>query len=52
MTLYAGIDLHSTNSVLAIIDQDGKRLHRRRYGNDIELILVQFGADPRKRSAR
>jgi len=39
MTLYAGIDLHSTNSVLAVIDQEGKRLHRRRYGNDIDLIL-------------
>lgn len=39
MTLYAGIDLHSTNSVLAVIDQDGKRLHRRRYSNDIQHIL-------------
>lgn len=39
MTLYAGIDLHSTNSVLAVIDHDGKRLHRRRYGNDIDLIV-------------
>lgn len=39
MTLYAGIDLHSTNSVLAVIDQDGKCLHRRRYSNDIENIL-------------
>jgi transposase len=39
MTLYAGIDLHSTNSVLAVIDEDGKRLHRRRYGNDIERIV-------------
>ncbi len=39
MALYAGIDLHSTNSVLAVVDEDGKRLHRRRYGNDIEVIL-------------
>ena len=35
MTLYAGIDLHSTNSVLAVVDQDGKRLHRKRYPNDL-----------------
>lgn len=39
MKLYAGIDLHSTNSVLAVVDADGKRLHRRRYSNDIESIL-------------
>jgi transposase len=39
MTLYAGIDLHSTNSVLAVVDQDGKRLHRKRYPNDLDRIL-------------
>lgn len=39
MALYAAIDLHSTNGVLAIIDQDGKRLHRRRYDNDIGRVL-------------
>jgi transposase len=39
MSLYAGIDLHSTNSVLALIDQDGKRLHRKRYPNDLGRIL-------------
>lgn len=39
MSIYAGIDLHSTNSVVAVINQDGKRLHRRRYSNDIQDIL-------------
>lgn len=39
MSMYAGIDLHSTNSVVAVIDQSGKRLHRRRYPNDLPRIL-------------
>ena len=39
MTMYAGIDLHSTNSVLAVINHEGKRLHRRRYRNDLQSIL-------------
>jgi len=26
MKLYSGIDLHSTNSYLAIIDENGKRI--------------------------
>jgi transposase len=39
MSIYAGIDLHSTNSVVAVIDQSGKRLHRRRYPNDLPGIL-------------
>lgn len=39
MSLYAGIDLHSTNSVLAVIDEDGTRLHSKRYPNDLAKIL-------------
>jgi transposase len=39
MSIYAGIDLHSTNSVVAVIDQNGKRLHRRRYPNHLPGIL-------------
>lgn len=39
MKLYAGIDLHSTNSYLAIIDSDGKRIFKQKMPNRIELIV-------------
>lgn len=38
MTLYAGIDLHSTNSLVAVIDQADRLQHSRRYPNDLALI--------------
>ena len=37
--LYCGIDLHSSNCYLGIIDQTGKRVFHRRIKNDLELIL-------------
>ena len=37
--LYCGIDLHSSNCCLGIIDQSGKRIFYRRVKNDLELIL-------------
>jgi transposase len=37
--LYCGIDLHSSNCYLGIIDQTGKRIFHRRVKNDLELIL-------------
>jgi len=38
MTLYAAIDLHSNNSVLAVIDESDALKFRRRVPNDIALI--------------
>jgi hypothetical protein len=38
MKLYAGIDLHSTNSYLAIIDEDGKRIFKEKLPNDLVTI--------------
>lgn len=38
MKLYAGIDLHSTNSYLAIIDADGKRIFKEKLPNDLSTI--------------
>jgi hypothetical protein len=35
MSLYAAIDLHSTNSVLAVMDQAGKPLLQCRRANDL-----------------
>jgi transposase len=39
MKLYGGIDLHSNNSVIAIVDQDGNTLINKRLANDITAIL-------------
>lgn len=39
MKLYSGIDLHSTNSYLAIIDKSGKRIFKEKLPNDIDTII-------------
>ena len=39
MTLYAGIDLHSNNSYVCVIDEQDRRLLARRYRNDAEAII-------------
>lgn len=39
MELYAGIDLHASNSYIGIIDSSEKRILGRRYPNDREQIL-------------
>lgn len=39
MKLYAGIDLHSNNSVLVIIDENDKVIYSKRLPNDIQVIL-------------
>ena len=42
MGLYAGFDLHSSNSYVGIIDQDGKRIWKRKLRNDPSLISVSL----------
>ena len=42
MGTYAGIDLHSTNNYIGIMDQDLKRLHGRRLSNDLGAILFML----------
>jgi transposase len=39
MQLYTGIDLLSSNSYLAIIDENCKRVFKRKLPNDSEQIL-------------
>jgi transposase len=39
MRLYGGDDLHSTNNVLALIDEAGKTVFRRRLPNEVDRIL-------------
>lgn len=39
MRLYAAFDLHSNNNYLAIVDQSGKRIFKKKLMNDPEVIL-------------
>lgn len=39
MTLYCGIDLHSNNHVVVVIDDNDKRLYERRLPNDLAVTL-------------
>jgi transposase len=40
MRAYAGIDLHSSNNYLGIIDDNDKRLYGRRIPNDLNRVLL------------
>ena len=39
MRLYGGIDLHSNNSVIVLLDDEDKTLYQRRLGNNLQTIL-------------
>ena len=39
MKLYGGIDLHSNNSVVALLDEEEQLVYRKRLGNDAVGIL-------------
>lgn len=40
MRLYTGIDLHSSNSYLAIVDETGQQVFKKKMPNDPEQILT------------
>jgi transposase len=42
MKLYGGIDLHSNNSVIALLDEEDKVVYRRRLANELELVLGEL----------
>ena len=42
MKLYGGIDLHSNNSVIALLDEEDRVVYRRRLRNDLELVLAEL----------
>lgn len=50
MRLYTGFDLHSSNNYLAIIDEKGKRVYKRKLRNDPESILTAL--KPHKKDIR
>ena len=39
MRLYGGIDLHSNNSYIGIVDEENQVVYKNRHGNDLPLIL-------------
>jgi len=46
MTVYAGLDLHATNTYVAMIDQENKVLYKQRHKNELPAILAAL--DPFK----
>jgi transposase len=42
MTLYAGMDLHSSNTYVGIMDDKFKRVFKTRLKNDLSLILASL----------
>jgi hypothetical protein len=40
MKAYAGIDLHSSNNYLVIVNDNDKRLYGRRISNDLNRVLM------------
>ena len=38
--LYGGIDLHSNNSVINLVDEEGKVVLKKRIANDLSLIIT------------
>jgi hypothetical protein len=42
MKHYCGIDLHSNNHVVVIIDDEDKRVLDKRIGNGLATLLIQF----------
>ena len=43
MELYSGLDLHSTNTYIGILDTDFKRVFKKRISNNLDLILETLG---------
>lgn len=42
MGLYGGIDLHSNNAYYGIVDQDGKRVFKKRLPNELPAVLSRL----------
>jgi transposase len=44
MKLYGGIDLHSNNSVVTLLDENDRLIYERRLANELDIILVELAA--------
>ena len=47
MVVYAGLDLHATNTYVAMIDAENKVLYKQRHRNELPTILAAL--DPFKK---
>ena len=50
MKLYCGIDLHSNNSVVSVIDESDHILFEKRLANDLDTIIGALKSYRRKGS--
>ena len=46
MQLYAGLDLHSRNTYIGILDKQFKRVFKKRVTNSLNLILAWIPMEP------
>jgi transposase len=44
MKLYGAIDLHSTNNVTVVIDEQDRVVYQKRLSNDLPVIVQQLSA--------
>ena len=51
MELYCGIDLHSNNSVIVILDEEDRVIYQKKLDNDLTLILKQIAVYKNKITA-
>ena len=42
MKLYGGIDLHSNNNVIEVLDENDKFVYQRRLGNNLSYVLSEL----------
>ena len=43
MKLYGGIDLHSNNSVVVLLDEEDQVVYEKRLPNDLSYLLLELG---------
>ncbi|MDZ7661051.1 hypothetical protein [Thiohalophilus sp.] len=46
MTLYCGIDLHSNNSLVSLIDNDDRVIREQRLPNELDTVVDLLGPWP------
>jgi transposase len=44
MKLYGGIDLHSNNSVISLLDENDRLIYEQRLPNELDIILVELAS--------
>ena len=46
MKLYGGIDLHSNNSVVVLLDEEDRAVYEKRLPNDLGYLLLELAPYP------